>query len=73
MSELLEEAVVALRRMPRERRDGMARAILALADAAPGAIDPVDLPFVLEGLAQIERGEFASDDEVEAAFLTFER
>ena len=37
------------------------------------AIDPVHLPAGLEGLAQAQRREFATDDEVEAAFRRFDR
>jgi predicted transcriptional regulator len=66
MTDLLHEA---LRRLPRERQDYIARAILALADDGEAQeIDPEDLPAVLEGLAQTERGEFASDEEVEVLF-----
>ncbi|HEU0084577.1 MAG TPA: hypothetical protein VFQ87_17100 [Bradyrhizobium sp.] len=41
-------------------------------DDEPEAIDPADLPAVLEGLAQAKRREFATDAEVEAAFRRFE-
>jgi predicted transcriptional regulator len=69
MTDLLHEALEALQRLPRERQDYIARAILALADDGdPQEIDPEDLPAVLEGLAQTERGEFASDEAVEALF-----
>jgi hypothetical protein len=36
-------------------------------------IDPAHLPAVLEGLAQAERREFATDAEVEAAFRRFDQ
>ena len=36
-------------------------------------IDPAHLPAVLEGLAQAERRQFASDAEVEAASRRFEQ
>jgi len=36
-------------------------------------IDPAHLPAVLEGLAQAKRRQFATDDEVEAAFRRFDR
>ena len=39
----------------------------------PEEIEPAHLAAVLEGLAQVLRGEFATDDEVEAAFGRFER
>jgi len=69
MTDLLHEALEALQRLPPERQEHIARAILALAnDGEPEEIDPEDLPAVLEGLAQVERGEFASDEEVEALF-----
>jgi hypothetical protein len=42
-------------------------------DAKPEDIDAAHLPAVLEGLAQADRREFASDAEVEAAFRRFDR
>ena len=60
--------------MTSDTQDSMAQAILSLAQGlALGAIEPEHLPFVLEGLAQIERGEFATEEEVEDAFRSFER
>jgi predicted transcriptional regulator len=38
----------------------------------PEEIDSAHLPAVLEGLAQATRREFATDEEVEAAFRRFE-
>lgn len=73
MTDLLHEALEALQRLPPERQDYIARAILALADdGEPEEIDPRDLSAVLDGLAQIARGEFASDDEVEGLFRRLE-
>jgi predicted transcriptional regulator len=73
MKDLLHEALEALQRLPPERQDYIARAILALADdGEPEEIDPRDLSAVLDGLAQIARGEFASDDEVEGLFRLLE-
>lgn len=73
MKDLLHEALEALQRLPPERQDYIARAILALADdGEPEEIDPRDLSAVLDGLAQIARGEFASDDEVEGLFRRLE-
>ena len=42
-------------------------------ESEPEEIDPAHLPDVLEGLAQANRGEFATDAEVEAAFRRFDR
>jgi DNA-binding TFAR19-related protein (PDSD5 family) len=74
MTELLEKAVEAIRKLAPETQDEIARAMLQLAedDGEPEPIDPADLEAVLEGLAQAERREFASDAEVEAAFRRFD-
>ena len=62
-----------MRRLPADSQDDIARAILHLAgnevEAEP--VDPAHLAAVLEGLAQAKRREFATDDEVEAAFRRF--
>jgi hypothetical protein len=75
MTKLLQKALDAVRRLPPENQDEIARAMLALArdESEPEDIDPAHLPDVLEGLAQARRREFASDAEVEAAFRRFER
>jgi hypothetical protein len=74
MTELLERALEAVRRLPPERQDEIAHAMLMLAgDETPEKIDPAHLPDVLEGLAQAKRREFASDADIEAAFRRFER
>ena len=44
----------------------------AEADGEREAIDPAHLAAIREGLAQLSRGEFASDAEVEAAFRCFD-
>jgi predicted transcriptional regulator len=48
--------------------------MLALAgdEEEPEAIDPAHLAAVLEGLAQANRRQFATDEEVEAAFRRFD-
>lgn len=45
----------------------------ASSEEEPEAIDPVHLTAVVEGLAQAERRQFASEDEVEAAFRRFDQ
>ncbi|MGA8602801.1 MAG: hypothetical protein WB663_15580 [Beijerinckiaceae bacterium] len=73
MTDLLHDALEALQRLPPERQDYITRAILALADdGEPEEIDPRDLSAVFDGLAQIERGEFASDEEVQALLRRLE-
>lgn len=74
MTRLLEKALEAVRQLPVDAQDEIARTLLALIDneSEPEPIDPAHLPAVLEGLAQAKRREFASDAEVEAAFRRFD-
>ena len=73
MTVLLEQAFDAVRRLP-PAQEGMVRAILTVARGLSGdGIAPDHVPYVLEGLAQIERGEFADEEEVENAFRAFEQ
>ena len=73
MTKLLEQALDAMRRLPPSRQDDIAQAILIMADGALEAIEAKHLPFVLEGLAEIERGEFATEEEIASAFRSFDR
>lgn len=75
MTKLLQQALEAVRLLPPDEQDEIARAMLVLADkeAGPEDIDPAHLGDVLEGLAEARRREFASDAEVEAAFRRFGR
>jgi hypothetical protein len=75
MTKLLDQALEAVRRLPASSQDEIARAMLHLAtsDGTPEAVDPGHLSAVLEGLAQAQRREFASDAEVEVAFRRFDR
>ena len=75
MTKLLEKALEAVRQLPPDRQDEIARAMLNMAgsDGEPEEIDPAHLSEVLESLAQAKRREFATDAEVEAAFRRFDR
>lgn len=74
MTDIVGPAAEAMRRMPPAERDSMAQAILSLAEGKPPLdIEPEHLPFVLEGPAQIERGDFATDEERTDAFRSFGR
>ena len=74
MTKLLEKALDAVRRLPPETQDAIARAMLDIVagDAEPEPVDPANLSAVLEGLVQAKRREFATDDEIEAAFRRFD-
>ena len=73
MTKLLDRALEAAQRLSPNGQDEMARAMLALMgnDGEPEDIDPGHLPDTLESLAQAKRREFATDQEVEAAFRRF--
>jgi hypothetical protein len=75
MTRLLEKALEAVRQLPPDSQDEIARAMLTLAgsEGEPEDIDPAHVPDVLESLAQAKRREFATDAEVEAAFRRFDR
>jgi hypothetical protein len=75
MTKLLDQALEAVRKLPADSQDEIARAMLNLAgnDQSPEAIDPEHLPAVMEGLAQANRREFATDEEVQAALRRFDR
>ena len=73
MTKLLEQALEVVRQLSPEGQDEVARAMLHLVrdDREPESIDPAHLADVLEGLDQARRREFATDEEVEAAFRRF--
>jgi hypothetical protein len=75
MTKLLEKAVEAVRQLPPDSQDEIARVILTLTgeEGEPEEIDPAYLSDVLESLAQAKRREFATDAEVEVAFRRFDR
>ncbi len=75
MTKLLQKALDAVRLLPPENQDEIARAMLALAgdETEPEDIDPAHLADVLASLAQAQRREFASDAQVEAAFRSFDK
>ena len=74
MTKLLDKALEAVRRLPPDSQDEIARAMLALSED-DGEVEPIDarhLPAVLEGLAQAKRRDFATDAELERIFRRFE-
>ena len=73
MTKLFEKAIETVSQLPPAAQDEIARAMLRLAaqDDTPEEIPPEHLAYVLEGLKQSLRGEFAQDDEVEALFRRF--
>jgi len=74
MTKLLEKALEAVRRLPPDSQNEIARAMLSLAGGEEEIeeIDPTHLADVIESLAQAKRREFAGDAKVEAAFRRFD-
>ncbi|KQT19032.1 hypothetical protein ASG40_15300 [Methylobacterium sp. Leaf399] len=74
MTELLEKAVEAVRRMPSADQDAIAQAILSMVKIGDGeAVDPDHWQDVEDALSEVERGEFATQEEVATAFRSFSR
>lgn len=75
MTKLLEEALDAVRALPDDAQDAIARVMML---AIPNDDEPEDIPAehlaaVMEGLAQAERGEFASEAEVAEVWKRFDQ
>lgn len=69
MTELLDRAIASVRNLDPEAQDRIASAMLSFVDEdEPEEIDPEHLPDLLASLAEADRGEFASDEEVGAIF-----
>ena len=74
MTDLMEKALAAVGRWPASRQDEAAEMLLALDRlGSTYTASTEELAAIDEALAQAERGEFASDAEVAAAFQHFRR
>jgi hypothetical protein len=75
MTDLMERALAAIRTWPVERQDEAAAMLLALDRLGPEAYraSADELRAIDEALAQAERGELASEAQVEAAFVRFRK
>jgi hypothetical protein len=65
-TKLLEEAIAALRRLPPETQDDMARMLLALVGGEPTSLTTDDAAAVAEAEVEIGRGERVSNEIVQA-------
>ena len=71
MTKLLDEAVEAVRRLPSDDQDDIARAIMQLAGsdlAAPVVLSPEEREAIARSKAAASRGEFATDEQVQAVW-----
>ena len=73
MTELLEKAIAKLRELPPEEQDQAAELLMHFAAGWEEIIelDEETRAAIREGLEQAERGEFASDEDMEALFARF--
>ncbi len=74
MTKLLEQAVETVRGLPPEVQDELARILLQLAgkDQPVVQLSPADEASLAESLAQADRGEFATDEQVRAIWAKYD-
>jgi len=69
MIKVLEQAIEKIKKLPQDQQAYAAELLEQIAaDAEQGVFEIPDehMPAIVEGLAQAERGEFATDEEVDA-------
>jgi predicted transcriptional regulator len=73
MTKLLEMAIEAVSQLSPEEQDEVARAIFAFMDAnsEPYVLSDSEREAIEEGLRQADRGEFATDEQIEAVFAKY--
>ncbi len=73
MTKLLERAMERAQALPADVQDEIARLVLAYAgeDDEVLVLTPAEEADLLEARAEMERGEFATDDEVSAVFSKY--
>jgi predicted transcriptional regulator len=72
MTKLLDDAIATIRRLPAEEQDLAAEMLFIIADRAapPYQMTPDEQAAVESALAEADRGEFASDEEVRRVLHT---
>ena len=70
MTKLLDQAIAKIRELPESNQDEAAEILFALAAKRrePVQLDDETRAAIREGLAEAERGEFVSDEEMKAFF-----
>ncbi len=73
MTELLEQAVDTIRALPPDVQDELARVILQLAGKEEHAADltPEEVASFQKSFEQAQRGEFATDEQVQAIWAKY--
>jgi hypothetical protein len=75
MTKLLEQAVETVRGLPPEVQDDLARILLQLAgkDQPVAQLSAAEEASLAESLAQGDRGEFATDEQVRAIWAKYDQ
>ena len=73
MTKLLQEAIDKLSRLPKEKQDELGRMLIDVAaqDLQPYVLAAEEQKALKESLAEVERGEFATDADVAALWQRF--
>lgn len=72
MTKLLEHALEIVRRQWPDLQDAIAKAMLDMSEGDAGdVIEAEHRAAIAEGLAEIERGDYASDEDVRRAIASF--
>lgn len=72
MTKLLEQAIAAVRKLPPEAQDNVAKAMLSLVgDDEIYELSPEECAAIHESKAAAARGEFASDEQVRTVWAKY--
>jgi hypothetical protein len=72
MTTLLDQGIQAIRELPEDRQDFAGEILLTLAATAPHyVLTPEQIEDLKLGIAQADRGEFASDEDVARMWKKF--
>jgi len=75
MIKALEQAIEKVKKLPKERQEYAAEVLEQIAEAGDEiyALSDEERRSVRQGLAELDRGDFATDAEVEAAYARFRK
>jgi hypothetical protein len=74
MTKLLDQAIAKVRELPEEEQERAAQSLMIFADLAKQGtykLSAEERAGIAESKSQASRGEFATDEEVEAAYRRF--
>ena len=76
MTKLLDQAIAKVRELPEEEQERAAESLMVFAELAKQGVyklSPVERAAIEASKAEVRRGEFATDAEVEAAYARFRK